>query len=347
MKNNVPLADICPDLTFSFLNASAENKFSSMLVNFDDFVLERKLAVGGFAEIFVGKQKRKESEYASDDKVFAIKVLLNQMKQVTLPPSPRSNIAMPAEDQANNNNAPPTPQPITPRVETSSVQQPPEPSGTVSPPPEEVTVINQEVSQRQMLQLQNLERAKQSFAPKEVTGNEADELMDREAFSLLGDTFRELQHEVFVMCQLRHPNIVTLHALSINPIALFMEFYPMGSLDNYVRAPIEGRSASSSPRSLEQPKTLSWKYRVKVALDIAQGMNYLHGEDIIHRDLRSPNVLITDLNDASEVVAKGMLCIFTKFLDMTKSIIVTDFGMAQYLAGSLYGGDFNGEFSAI
>lgn len=298
------MADICPDLTFSFLNASSENNISSLLVNFEDFVLERKLAVGGFAEIFVGKQKRKESEYANDDKVFAIKVLLNQMKQVTLPPSPRNNQPTPEPEQSSNTNTPPTVQPVAADVEPTVVSNP-EPSGTVSPPPEEVVVSNQQVNQQQLLQLQNLERAKQSFAPQEVTGTEADELMDREAFSLLGETFRELQHEVFVMCQLRHPNIVTLHALSINPIALFMEFYPLGSLDKYLRASIEGRSASNSPRGIEQPKALSWKYRVKVALDIAQGMSYLHGEDIIHRDLRSPNVLITDLLDDAEVVAKG------------------------------------------
>ncbi len=323
------------------MSANSENNISSLLVNFDDFVLERKLAVGGFAEIFVGRQKLKESEYFNDDKVFAIKVLLNQMKQVTLPPSPRS--AQPTtEKPATDTNAPSTVQPVTPEVETPAVQNP-EPSGTVSPPPEEVVVTNQEVSQQQLLQLQNLERAKQSFAPQEVTGTEADELMDREAFTLLGETFRELQHEVFVMCQLRHPNIVTLHALSINPVALFMEFYPLGSLDKYLRAAIEGRSASSSPRGIEQPKALSWKYRVKVALDIAQGMNYLHGEDIIHRDLRSPNVLITDLSDEAEVVAKGMY-LGSLFGLSVLTVAVTDFGMAQYLAGSLYGGDFNGTF---
>lgn len=283
------------------MNDSSENNFSSLLVNFDDFILERKLAVGGFAEIFVGKQKRSESDYSNDDKIFAIKVLLNQMKQVTLPPSPRNNQPAPETEETTNTNntATQTTTPDTP------VESKPEPSGTVSPPPEEVVVTNQEVTQQQQLQLQNLERAKQSFAPQEVTGTEADELMDREAFSLLGETFRELQHEVFVMCQLRHPNIVTLHALSINPVALFMEFYPLGSLDKYLRASIEGRSASNSPRGVEQPKALSWKYRVKVALDIAQGMSYLHGEDIIHRDLRSPNVLITDLADDAEVVAKG------------------------------------------
>jgi serine/threonine protein kinase len=306
LKTNVPLSDVCPDLTFSFLNAG-ENNISSLLVNFDDFVLERKLAVGGFAEIFVGKQKRKEDEYSSEEKIFAVKVLLNQMKQVTLPPSPRrSSATLQDQPTAANISMPPTPR--------GSEAVASEVTGTVSPPPEEVIVSNLDMSQQQILQLQNLEQAKQSFAPKEVVGNEADELMDRESFSLLSETFRELQHEVFVMCHLRHPNIVTLHAISINPVALFMEFYPLGSLDNYLRAPIDGRSAlSSSPRNAEKPKTLSWRYRVKVALDIAQGMNYLHGEDIIHRDLRSPNVLITDLNDGAEVVAKGTFEPFRTF----------------------------------
>jgi len=41
-------------------------------------------------------------------------------------------------------------------------------------------------------------------------------------------------------------------------------------------------------RSIE----LSWKQRYQMALDIAKGMHCLHSEKILHRDLKSLNLLM-------------------------------------------------------
>lgn len=65
----------------------------------------------------------------------------------------------------------------------------------------------------------------------------------------------------------------------------------------------------------------SWHLRLRIALDVAQGMNYLHQSSppILHRDLRSPNIFLMTLVDeqADQVVAK-----------------VADFGLAQKLTSS-------------
>eukprot|EP00008_Paramoeba_atlantica_P003298 CAMPEP_0201476540 /NCGR_PEP_ID=MMETSP0151_2-20130828/1728_1 /ASSEMBLY_ACC=CAM_ASM_000257 /TAXON_ID=200890 /ORGANISM="Paramoeba atlantica, Strain 621/1 / CCAP 1560/9" /LENGTH=310 /DNA_ID=CAMNT_0047856941 /DNA_START=1633 /DNA_END=2563 /DNA_ORIENTATION=- len=47
--------------------------------------------------------------------------------------------------------------------------------------------------------------------------------------------------------------------------------------------------------------TLTWQWRLRVALDIAKGMEYLHSLDppIAHRDLRSPNVTVVCFDPTS------------------------------------------------
>ena len=61
----------------------------------------------------------------------------------------------------------------------------------------------------------------------------------------------------------------------------------------------------------------AYHMRVKIALDIAKGLNYLHTQKppIIHRDVRSPNIFMASLSMTDSVLAK-----------------VGDFGLALKLA---------------
>jgi len=129
---------------------------------------------------------------------------------------------------------------------------------------------------------------------------------------LLSDSFRELQHETFVMKNLQNPYLVALKGICTHPLAMVMDYFPLGSLDRHLRDP-----------KVKHP-ALSWKYRVRLGLNIARGMDYLHSEDFIHRDLRSPNILIASRDENEEIVAK-----------------VADFGLAVICAKEIKGGDFN------
>lgn len=79
----------------------------------------------------------------------------------------------------------------------------------------------------------------------------------------------------------RHPNIVAMLGVCTSPLCIAMELMNVGALDKYLRNPATGK--------------LTWNVRLKLAIDIAQGMHFLHHSTppIIHRDLKSPNVLLS------------------------------------------------------
>ncbi|KAI3512377.1 hypothetical protein L1887_19692 [Cichorium endivia] len=89
------------------------------------------------------------------------------------------------------------------------------------------------------------------------------------------------KQEVSLMKKLRHPNILLFMGAVTSPqhLCIVTEFLPRGSLF----------------RILQRNTTrLDWKRRLRMAMDIARGMNYLHhcNPPIIHRDLKSSNLLV-------------------------------------------------------
>lgn len=88
--------------------------------------------------------------------------------------------------------------------------------------------------------------------------------------------------ELELMMQMRpHPNVVQLFGFSVHPetdsIILAIEFCDGGSLDDLL-------FESNVPISMEQKTAL--------LLGIASGLNHLHSNNIVHRDVASRNVLI-------------------------------------------------------
>ncbi|KAK9067268.1 hypothetical protein SSX86_014594 [Deinandra increscens subsp. villosa] len=83
-----------------------------------------------------------------------------------------------------------------------------------------------------------------------------------------------------------HPNIVSLLGFCVegNEMLLIYEYASNGSLDEYLR-------------SIDKMTNLTWTQRLKMCIDIACGLNYLHTifdnkKGIIHRDIKSDNILL-------------------------------------------------------
>ncbi|KAL5566942.1 hypothetical protein UlMin_030106 [Ulmus minor] len=98
-----------------------------------------------------------------------------------------------------------------------------------------------------------------------------------------GAALDEFKREVRIMRRLRHPNIVLFMGAVTRPphLSIITEFLPRGSLYRIIHRPL---------------CQIDEKRRIKMALDVARGMNCLHTSipTIVHRDLKSPNLLVDD-----------------------------------------------------
>ncbi|XVE97670.1 hypothetical protein REPUB_Repub03eG0039000 [Reevesia pubescens] len=96
-----------------------------------------------------------------------------------------------------------------------------------------------------------------------------------------GDALVQFKSEVEIMLRLRHPNVVLfMGAVTRSPhFSILTEFLPRGSLYKLLHRPNH---------------QLDEKRRMRMALDVAKGMNYLHTSHptIVHRDLKTPNLLV-------------------------------------------------------
>lgn len=84
----------------------------------------------------------------------------------------------------------------------------------------------------------------------------------------------EILNEIQLMLSIKHPNIVSMYGVSLTPprIGIVMEYCEFGSLSKYM--------------AMNKGK-VSWKKKICLLMDIAKGMQFLHGKNVIHRDLKS------------------------------------------------------------
>lgn len=97
---------------------------------------------------------------------------------------------------------------------------------------------------------------------------------------LSSESLKEFQKEAQVMAACNHPQVIHLLGVSleVKEYALILEYLPKGSLFDVLH---------------DSKEPLPWSFRWIIANDIARGVAYLHSQNILHRDLKSANVLLT------------------------------------------------------
>ena len=115
------------------------------------------------------------------------------------------------------------------------------------------------------------------------------------------DKLGSLMQELQLLQSLRHPNICAVYGLVLRPPMLVIELATAGSL-----AALLKRSSLTS---------LQWHSRVSIATGVAAGVEFLHAQDppLIHRDLKSANVVLSDtlVPKVCDEVGDGCECVLT------------------------------------
>ncbi|CAN8285389.1 unnamed protein product [Cochlearia groenlandica] len=106
------------------------------------------------------------------------------------------------------------------------------------------------------------------------------------------ETNAEFLSQVSMVSRLKHENLIQLvgYCVDENLRVLAYEFATMGSLHDILHGRKGVQGAQPGP-------TLDWITRVKIAVEAARGLEYLHEKvqpPVIHRDIRSSNVLVLE-----------------------------------------------------
>lgn len=110
-----------------------------------------------------------------------------------------------------------------------------------------------------------------------------------------------MKREALVQSRLRHPNIVLLVAMVFEEknYGVILEYMKYGDLKEFLE-------------TFNTP----WQFKLRVALDIAVGMCYLHEQKVVHGDLKIQNILIGDGFRAKVSLNNFFVCAFHLYMYM-------------------------------
>lgn len=158
----------------------------------------------------------------------------------------------------------------------------------------------------------DLEEATNNFDPSKEIGDggfgmvyhgklrDGREVAVKRLYEQNGRRMEQFINEIKILTSLRHPNLVSLYGCTSRrsrELLLVYEYIPNGTVADHLHG----------DRTEEAP--LAWPIRMRIAVETATALSYLHKSDIIHRDVKTDNILL-DKNFHVKVADFGLSRLF-------------------------------------
>jgi serine/threonine-protein kinase ULK/ATG1 len=165
----------------------------------------------------------------------------------------------------------------------------------------------------------------QSPSPQSIAAIKA---ISRQSKKLTKKVLENLELEIAILQTYRHPNICCLHEVQKTErhIYLVLEYCGGGDLQRLIRTRQKGR--------------LTEKLCRRLVRDLAAGLRFLWGKQVVHRDIKPQNLLLTGplpSEDEAENPARENAKNIVQGIDSEATDVFTlkiaDFGFARHLTG--------------
>ncbi|KAH9314971.1 hypothetical protein KI387_023598 [Taxus chinensis] len=196
--------------------------------------------------------------------------------------------------------------------------------------------VTSSIGKPYMHSFENLQKATQNFSPScNIQGSVYKGTLDGKDYAIK-QMKGEVSEELKILQKVNHSNLVRLEGFCINSEGqsyLVYEYADNGSLNAWLHDP----ESIPNKRTSDLSSTfLSWRTRLQIALDMANGLQYIHEHttpSVVHKDVKSSNILL-DSKFRAKIANFGMAKSGMNVL--TRHIVGTQGYMApEYLADGL------------